>query len=184
MPLKITFVRHTAVDVPPGVCYGQSDVPLKETFPQEVAVVARNLMNIRRDSGKEFDAVYRSPLSRCRLLAEACGFPDAVTDERLLEMNFGEWEMRRYDEIDDPRLQEWYDSWLSTRATGGESFMDQRRRVRDFIREKIESDERNILLFTHAGVIISATLEAGLGDISDIFSQQPPFGGIVSLSFG
>ena len=181
--MRITFVRHTAVDVAPGVCYGQSDVRLKETFPQEASVVAESLANIRNESGEEFDAVYRSPLSRCRLLAEACGFPDAVADESLLEMNFGEWEMKRYDEIDDPRLQEWYDSWLSTRATGGESFMDQRRRVRDFIREKRESDERNILVFTHAGVIISAMLEAGLGDISDIFSKQPPFGGIVRLTF-
>ena len=30
--MVIYFMRHTAVDVPQGVCYGQTDVPLKPTF--------------------------------------------------------------------------------------------------------------------------------------------------------
>ena len=37
----ITLIRHTSVDVPPGVCYGQTDVPLKDTFVQEAAVTKK-----------------------------------------------------------------------------------------------------------------------------------------------
>ncbi len=30
--MVIYFMRHTAVDVPQGVCYGQTDVPFKPTL--------------------------------------------------------------------------------------------------------------------------------------------------------
>ena len=35
--MEVILIRHTSVDVPPGVCYGQTDVPLKPTFEQEAA---------------------------------------------------------------------------------------------------------------------------------------------------
>ena len=34
--MEVIFIRHTSVDVPPGVCYGQTDVPLRHSFEQEV----------------------------------------------------------------------------------------------------------------------------------------------------
>ena len=36
--MEVILIRHTSVDVPPGVCYGQTDVPLKPTFEQEAAI--------------------------------------------------------------------------------------------------------------------------------------------------
>lgn len=41
--MEVILIRHTSVDVPPGVCYGQTDVPLKPTFEQEAAVTQENL---------------------------------------------------------------------------------------------------------------------------------------------
>ena len=32
--MEVIFIRHTSVDVPPGVCYGQTDVPLRNSFEQ------------------------------------------------------------------------------------------------------------------------------------------------------
>ena len=29
--MEVILIRHTSVDVPPGTCYGHSDVPLKDT---------------------------------------------------------------------------------------------------------------------------------------------------------
>ena len=43
--MEVILIRHTSVDVPPGVCYGQTDVPLKPTFEAEAAVTAENLKN-------------------------------------------------------------------------------------------------------------------------------------------
>ena len=64
--MKLYLIRHTSVDVPQGTCYGQSNVPLKSSFEDEAEIVKKNL------DGIAFDAVYSSPLSRCRKLARYC----------------------------------------------------------------------------------------------------------------
>ena len=74
--MEVILIRHTSVDVPPGVCYGQTDVPLKPTFEAEAAVTAENLK-----AYLPFDHVYTSPLTRCVRLATYCGYPDAGTGQ-------------------------------------------------------------------------------------------------------
>ena len=111
--MEVILIRHTSVDVPPGVCYGQTDVPLKPTFEQEAAVTQENLKAFL-----PFDHVYTSPLTRCVRLATYCGYPDAERDKRIMEINFGSWEMKPFDRNDDPRLQEWYADYLNVAATG------------------------------------------------------------------
>ena len=128
--MEVILIRHTSVDVPPGVCYGQTDVPLKPTFEQEAAVTQENLKAFL-----PFDHVYTSPLTRCVRLATYCGYPDAERDKRIMEINFGSWEMKPFDRNDDPRLQEWYADYLNVAATGGESFAMQYRRVSNFLDE-------------------------------------------------
>lgn len=173
--MEIVFVRHTAVDVAPGICYGQTDVGLKDSFPEEAETVKKKING-------NFDAVFRSPLSRCKRLAEACGYADATPDYRLIEMDFGEWEMKKYDDIDDPRLKEWFENWQTIKATGGESFADQTKRVAEWIEEMKKTGARRILAFTHAGVIMNALLITGRVPVDKLFSSQPPYGGIVTLS--
>ena len=93
--MKVYLVRHTSVDVAPGTCYGQTDVPLRASFQEEAEVCKKAL----QDTGMRFSRIYTSPLSRCTRLAAYCGFPEAERDERLKEMNMGEWEMQRFEEI-------------------------------------------------------------------------------------
>lgn len=33
--MEVILIRHTSVDVPPGMCYGQTDVPLKPTLKRK-----------------------------------------------------------------------------------------------------------------------------------------------------
>lgn len=82
--MNIYLIRHTSVDVPKGLCYGQSDVPLRPTFEIEAAVTKAKIESIH------FDMAYTSPLSRCTRLAQYCGFGDAIRDPRILELNFPE----------------------------------------------------------------------------------------------
>lgn len=175
--MEILLIRHTSVDVPPGVCYGQSDVPLRSSFPEEAEAVRRQI------AGIPFDRVFTSPLSRCRRLAAFCGYADAECDERLLELNFGAWEMRPFDAIDDPRLQEWYADWLEVPATGGESFRDQRRRVADFLDGLRRQPYRRVGVFTHGGVLLCAQIHAGMLTPEEAFSRQTPYGGIVRIAW-
>jgi alpha-ribazole phosphatase len=173
--MKVYIIRHTSVDVPKGVCYGQTDVPVRETFEEEARQVAANL------EGLKFDKVYCSPLSRCRRLAEFCGYADAQLDKRLLEMNFGEWEMQRYDEITDPRIQAWYDDYYNLPATGGESFADQRRRLEDFFEELKQQDYQTVAIFAHGGIQLQAMLIKGMVTPDNAFAAQPPYGGIIQI---
>lgn len=174
--MELTLVRHTAVDVPPGVCYGQTDVPLKPTFGEEASVVRTRLQ-----AYAPFDAVFTSPLTRCTRLASYCGYPDARQDSRLLELNFGAWEMQAYDAIDDPRLQEWYADYLHVQATGGESFVMQLARVSQFLDELSAMPYQHIAIFAHGGVLACAQIYAGLVDLANAFSAVPPYGGIVHI---
>lgn len=173
--MKIWMVRHTSVDVPAGTCYGQTDVPLKDSFPEEAAQCKANLPDI------QFDAVYTSPLTRCTRLATACGYPNARYDNRLKEMYFGEWEMQRFDEITGPEALEWYNDYLRHPAKGGESFMDLHNRVASFLDEIKNSQEQNVLVFAHGGVLMTALLYAGKATPETIFSMQPPYGGMICL---
>lgn len=173
--MKLTFIRHTSVEVPKGTCYGQTDVPLRDTFLQEAAEVSARL------KGQNFDKVYTSPLSRCTLLAEQCGFKQAERDNRLMELNFGSWEMQRFDDIKDPRLQTWYDDFLHVRASGGESFEDQRKRVASFLDELRKKTYQRVAIFTHGGVILCAQLYAGLLCEDDAFHSLTPYGGCLTL---
>ena len=85
--MEIYFIRHTSVAVPKGTCYGKTDVELSDTFEKEASVTRKTI------EGVSFDKVYTSPLTRAVKLASFCGFPHAVKDARLMELDFGEWEM-------------------------------------------------------------------------------------------
>lgn len=178
--MKVTFIRHTEVDVPPVTCYGKTDVPLKQSFVEEARSTSDELHSAMQTLFP-FDGVYSSPLSRCRRLAEFCGYSDACLEDSLLELDFGEWEMKRFDEIADVRMQEWFDDWFHTAPTGGESMAHQLTRVSNFLEARKKEGKRNILVFTHAGVILCSLLHAGKAELKNLFDHQPPYGGIVTV---
>ena len=178
--MKLIFIRHTRVNVSPGICYGQTDVPLADSFLKEAEEVRQKLSLYGA-----FHEVYTSPLKRATKLAEFCGYTDALPDARLMEMNMGEWEMQKYDDIQDPWLQEWYKDYLHLPTTGGESFPQLRARVAEFIDERRQNspEDATIAVFAHAGVLIAAMLYTNLFPESEAFRNQPQYGGIIELVF-
>ena len=175
--MEVILVRHTSVDVPTGTCYGQTNVPLRSTFEEEAMIVASALQGYA-----PFDRVYTSPLSRCTRLATFCGYADAQRDKRLLEMNFGEWEMQRYEEIEDPQLQAWYADWKQVSATGGESFVQQYERVVQFLSELKEKPYSKVAIFAHGGVLTCAKMYAEELSAEEAFASPTPYGGIINLT--
>ena len=174
--MKITLIRHTSVDVPQGTCYGQTDVPVKSTFPEEAALVKSNL-----ESYTPFDKVYTSPLTRAVQLATYCGYPDAQRDKRLLEMNMGDWEMRLYNDIRDPYINDWYNNYLHLPTPHGESFEMQFHRVSQFLDELRQQPHQNVAIFAHGGILISAQVYAGLVTFDNAFQALLPYGGITQI---
>jgi len=171
--MKIYMVRHTAVGVPPGTCYGQTNVPLKETFEEKAAIVKKSL------EGLEFGLVCSSPLSRCRKLAKYCGYSEVVEyHDRLKELNMGDWEMHMWDNLD---MTVWKDDWVNNPAPNGESFMQMFERVSSFLDEVKERKTDNVLIFTHGGVISCARVYFGQADIKSTFDLMPQYGEIVQF---
>lgn len=174
--MKLVLIRHTSVEVAKGVCYGQSDVPLADSFIEEAEIIKDYLKRY------EFSDVFSSPLSRCLRLAEYCGFPDAIRDNRLMEMNFGEWEMQKFDEITDPRLDEWYADYLNVAPTGGESSVMQLKRFKDFSDSLIRSHTPGpVAVFTHGGILIHALVEFSGHTYEEAFSLSSRYGTIIEI---
>jgi alpha-ribazole phosphatase len=148
--MDIYLIRHTKTDTLKGLCYGQSDVPLEKSFLEEVHQLQQKLPEIKANS-----MIYSSPLKRCVKLAER--FSDNVTtDARLLELDFGDWENKRFDDIDAAVLQQWMDDFVHVTPPNGESFIDLCQRAGSFwqdIVRGIHPASEQILIVTHAGVI-------------------------------
>lgn len=179
--MEITLIRHTAVDVAPGVFYGQTDVPLKPSFEEEAAAV-RQVLFPAAGAVPPFEKVFTSPLSRCVRLATYCGFGDATRDARLMEINFGIWEMKHFSELHGPEVEAWYADYLHVAAPEGESFAMQYARVAAFFDELRKQAWRRVALFVHGGVVLSALIYAGRIRPEEAFSALPPYGGIVRIT--
>ncbi|NME72437.1 alpha-ribazole phosphatase [Flammeovirga aprica] len=144
--MEVYVIRHTAVDVPKDVCYGQMDVPLKSTFEEEVQAYKQSLP-------EGFDAVFSSPALRCMKLSNVLPFDDIKTDKRLLEINFGKWEGKKWSEIDQEELNPWMDDFVHEPTAEGESLSEMYERVFSFLEELRNKDFEKVLIVAHSGVI-------------------------------
>ncbi|MEG1585697.1 MAG: alpha-ribazole phosphatase [Bacteroidales bacterium] len=179
--MELILIRHTAVDVPRGVCYGQTDVGLKPTFETEAAQVSHTLQQIL--TGQAETPVFSSPLSRCRRLAAFCGYSEPHIEQRVMEMNFGDWEMHVFDEISDEHLRTWFNNWIEETPTNGESFRTMIARVADFIGDLKARGHKRAVVFTHGGVIACARIHAGQTTPEQAFDNPANYGEIVRLHF-
>lgn len=169
------LVRHTRLvkDVA-GLCYGRAEVALADTFVEE----ARRLQAALPWTPRE---VWTSPAARCRLLAEvlAAGAPVRV-DGRLQELDFGEWEGRRWETFRGQQSEAWaLDPWTG-RPPGGESGLEMWTRV-TAVRAEVAAlpAEARVLVVTHAGVIrIWKRLAVGGGPGPEVFTEDVGYGNI------
>jgi len=134
------LIRHPKPLVAPGICYGRLDISA-ENF----AAVAENL-RANLQSGLP---VWSSPLQRCRKLAELLN-PNVIVDERLMEMDFGAWEGRSWDDIPRPELDAWAADVAGYAPPGGESPLVLQQRALDFVAALAVPE---VVIVTHAGVI-------------------------------
>ena len=182
---KIDFIRHTRLcGVDGSFCYGASDLDVAESFREEAESVRRAL------EGRTYDATFTSPLRRARKLAAYCGYETATVDPRLAERNFGEWEMRPWDELykeirrqPDLLLLEERNPELVT-PPGGESIVEMRRRVTSLVEEVcLHPEWERVAFFCHGGVVNIGRWIKGVIDFSDLFIDLPHYGSITTLSF-
>lgn len=142
----IHLVRHTRVNLPQGLCYGQSDVPVMDNWETEAESI------IQRFDYLSNPLVFSSPLTRCSLLAEKIS-TRVNLDNRLKELNFGDWELKPWDEISGAEAENWMNNFVVTRCPNGESYLDLYKRVKSFLSELCNYTDEEVIIVTHGGVI-------------------------------
>ncbi len=144
--MDLFVIRHTSVQYEKGLCYGQLEVELSETYAEES-------QQIRDRFPEPFDVVYTSPLKRCMALAGQLPGAEIISDERLLEINFGEWEGRFWQDLTDPQVRAWMDDFVNVQPPGGESLETLYSRVSNFLEELRLKPHARVAIVTHAGVL-------------------------------
>ncbi|HLI93551.1 MAG TPA: alpha-ribazole phosphatase family protein [Puia sp.] len=147
---SIYLIRHTTPAVAKGMCYGQSDLDVTESFAAETAA-------IRGALSPAITSVFSSPLKRCSLLAQELfpGRPLRLMDA-LMEIDCGRWEMRPWDELPPEEIEPWMADLVQVRIPGGESYEDLRLRVsRAWETIGAEKGPGDIAVIAHGGVIRS-----------------------------
>ena len=171
------LIRHTNVDISPGICYGKSDVNLAATFHNEAEIIMNKI------NGIPVARIYSSPLARCSKLAYKLG-KKVKFDKRLEEMDFGEWECSSWTEIfHSAKGKEWFQDYLNVTCPNGESFQNLMQRVSSFVLE-IPLEAKATIVVTHAGVIRSILATLKIVDTDKIFSIEICYGQIIKIENG
>lgn len=155
--MEVCLIRHTTPKIEKGICYGHTDLPLHDSFAEEVLDVLKNLP-------ERVSTIYTSPLVRCLSLAQQIGShfnAPVLPDDRLKELNFGAWEMKPWEKIDQSALMFWMNNYIIHKCPQGESYHDLSHRVLQFIHDLHQKDITQTMIVTHGGVIRTLHTLAG-----------------------
>ncbi len=174
--MEIYLIRHTTPKVEKGICYGQADLDITETFLEEVEAIKPHLPS-------EGIKVYSSPLQRCKKLADALfeGFDIDIHDD-LMELNCGQWELLPWNDIPKEEIQPWMDDFVNVRVPQGESYVDLHNRVVNRFKEIVEKQESAVIV-AHGGVlrsILSHITSTPLKESFDAFTLH--YGCVVKIN--
>ena len=173
--MQIHLIRHTTPNIDPGVCYGQTDLELAASFEQEKLAVLSKL-------NEHYDAVYTSPLKRCALLAKHIDGEQRINDQRLMEYNFGDWELLAWSEFKSEEAQNWMNNFVDQTAPNGENMITMQKRVDEFWQELIQQPYERVAVITHSGVmrIIHGLILST--PLTHLFRLQLEFGAIMEVN--
>ena len=175
MSTEIYLIRHTTPAVEKGTCYGQADLDVTESFFDEAALIKEYLP-------ASIKSVYASPLQRCSKLAQHL-FPshNIFFHDDLKEINCGEWELRKWDDIPQEIVMPWMNDFVNVRIPGGESYLDLFARTTSIFQNIAEKKE-SAAIVSHGGVlrsILSHLTNTALLDSFNVFKLQ--YGCVVKL---
>lgn len=169
--MRIVLVRHPAPLIAPGLCYGRLDLPLHPDADID------RLVHDPRLAGSA--QVWTSPSRRCRAVAERIADELAVpltADARLIELDFGAWEGKAWDDIPRSDLDRWAADPLGFRAPGGESGAELIERVTEFCAGLTQ----DCVVVSHGGPlkVVAAWLR---GEAVNLLAPAPAIGSIAAV---
>lgn len=175
--MLIHLIRHTTPDIKSGVCYGQKDLHLANSFEQEKAVILQQLEH-------SYDTVFSSPLQRCQQLANALPTDNLKLEKSLMEVNFGDWEGKHWDNIPRSESQAWADDFINIAPPNGESLLQMQQRVQGFIDQNLQpQNDKRVAIVTHAGVIRLFLAWALSIPLVNIFQIKLAYGAVIEMDY-
>ena len=147
--MKLFFLRHTSLNVEIDVFYGQTDLDVSDRFEEEVKLIKKKIKNFNIDT--KSIKVYSSPLKRCIKLTNKLT-ENYIVDQRIKEMNLGDWEMKKMSSISKKEKLDWENNLLSFKIPNGESNNEFLKRLKSFLEDIFKFNE-DALIVCHAGSI-------------------------------
>jgi alpha-ribazole phosphatase len=184
--MRLWLLRHARVVLESGLCYGASDVPADESLTalaaQAIAPLLPSCLPVRVSDLGRAQQMHRA------LLKQRPDLGEVRTDPRIREMDFGSWELQRWDAVPRATFELWMADFAHHRFGGAESVDQLVTRVADAIddtRTAVGGDGA-ALWITHAGVIRSALYLAlhghrPIASVTDWPKDAPDTGGWLVL---
>ena len=180
--MRLYLVRHPTPDVPAGRCYGSTDLPVLDA---DIEPVLAKLINQGLPGAMP---VYASPLQRCARLARGLS-PAPTFDARLAEMDFGAWELRRWDDIPLTEIDAWAADLVHHAPGGGETVLQVARRVAAFLEALRRQRTASAIVVCHAGTmrLLAALRDHESVEAAALQAAATPhridYGGVLTLQF-
>ena len=163
------FLRHPTPDIDLGICYGQTDM--------DIAEIGHSQIEDALISTPKIELIVASPALRCRKLATELAKRDAASleyDERLWEMNMGNFEGVRWDAMDRSQSDKWLEDPFNNPTPNGESFAQVQTRVLAAVEDHLHMHP-NVAFVCHAGPIRSVQMAWHGKSFKEVFSQTPAY---------
>ena len=153
--MKIWIARHGQTDLNRNRrMQGLTDCPLNEKGIRQARESRRNIGEVH------FDAVYASPLKRAQLTGSIIGgveLSDIIVDKRLIEVDFGKYEKRKYYLMGPAMTAYWAFPKIFPPPASVESLDSMKERASSFLRELeaagCEKNYENVLVACHGGIM-------------------------------
>ncbi len=198
-PTSLFLVRHGEIEgAGKGRLLGHTDVPLTERGLQAMEVLGVRIRGVLDADGfagpLKPEALYSSPLSRCRESARAIGeglfgkeSEQAQVVEAFKEISIGKWEGMLYEDVArrfPKQLRRRLSNMVRVRPPGGESLLELEARVIPALEELLSRHRGEAFLVVgHAGVnrlILCRALALGL---QHFFRVSQDFGALNIINY-
>lgn len=176
--MELYLIRHTTPAVAKGVCYGQTDLDVTESFEEEANAIKAVL------EPYAVQRVVSSPLQRCTKLANTLfNLHSIELQSSFMEINCGHWEMQPWNDIPKAEIDPWMNEFVHTIIPGGESYTQLFERVTQSF-EAMAYTKQTTALVAHGGVLRSILSHITQTPLQQSFSAfKLHYGCVVKLQY-
>ncbi len=170
------LIRHTCPRLAPGICYGQLDIDVAETFDEEARRILLWLPPV--------ELVLASPLLRTQRLAAYLGRErhcEVRSDARLMEKHFGSWEGKPWDDIPRSEVETWAADLMGYAPPGGEPACRLLERARSFLHGVGQLPQREIAVVAHGGSIRAMLALVADVPLAETLTWNIEYGTVIAL---